>query len=214
VINLLQCRPLQVGGSGIRTELPDVAQEKVFFHLNGGTMGGSYYETIDVVVRIDPKLYYEHPYNQKPAIARIVGQINQHYKDSGKVVMLLVPGRIGTSSPELGVPVRFAEISNMSIACEVSYEGAGYLPELSFGSHFFQDLVEADVFYAAVFENKETTRYYAPSFFDGEQNILSSIVADTDDRAASDIVRVYDMSGRGLRMVSDITSGETICGFF
>lgn len=214
VINLLQCRPLQVGGSGIRTELPDIPQEKVFFHLNGGTMGGAYYETIDIVVRIDPKLYYEYPYNQKPAIARVVGQINQHYKDSDKVVMLLVPGRIGTSSPELGVPVRFAEISNMSIACEVSYEGAGYLPELSFGSHFFQDLVEADIFYAAVFENKETTRYYAPSFFDGEQNVLSSIVADTDDRAASDIVRVYDMGGRGLRMVSDITSGETICGFF
>ncbi|MDR1779004.1 MAG: PEP/pyruvate-binding domain-containing protein [Clostridiales Family XIII bacterium] len=215
VINLLQCRPLQVGGSGIRVRMPEeVDQDKTYFHLTGGTMGGAYYEDIDVVIAIDPKMYYEYPYNQKPAIARVVGQINQLYRDSGKVIMLLVPGRIGTTSPELGVPVRFAEISNMSIACEVSYEGAGYLPELSFGSHFFQDLVEADIFYAAIFENKETTRFYAPKFFADEQNILRELIPDIPEQDAYDIVRVYNMEGKGLRIVSDIQTGETLCGYF
>ncbi len=116
LINLLQCRPLQVGGQGIRTELPEIKKEDTFFLLDGGTMGGSYYQSIDIIIQIDPQKYYEHPYNQKASIARIIGQINQHYKDSNSVVMLLAPGRIGTRSPELGVPVTFAEISNMSIA--------------------------------------------------------------------------------------------------
>jgi hypothetical protein len=214
VINLLQCRPLQVGGSGIRTELPEVTEEKTFFRLNGGTMGGSYFETVDVIVRVDPKLYYEYPYNRKPAVARVIGQINQCYKDSNKVIMLLVPGRIGTSSPELGVPVRFSEISNVSIACEVSYEGAGYLPELSFGSHFFQDLVEADIFYASIFENKETTLYYAQDFFVNERNLLRESVSDLDDELIEGIVHVYDVSGKNLKIVSDITTGETLCGYF
>jgi predicted RNA binding protein with dsRBD fold (UPF0201 family) len=214
VINLLQCRPLQVGGAGIRMRLPDVPQEKTFFHLNSGTMGGAYYQEIGAVVRIDPKRYYEYPYNQKPAVARVVGQINQYYKDSNKVIMFLSPGRIGTSSPELGVPVKFAEISNMSIACELAYAGAGYRPELSFGSHFFQDLVEADIFYAAIFENKETTLFYAPDFFSGEPNIVTEVSGIDDDDDIGQIIQVYDMSGRGLRIISDIANGETLCGYF
>jgi hypothetical protein len=214
VINLLQCRPLQVGGAGIRVDMPDIPKKKTFFRLTGGTMGGEYFQEIDAVVRIDPKLYYEYPYNQKPAIARVVGQINHAYKDSGKVVMLLAPGRIGTSSPELGVPVKFAEICNMSIACEVAYEGAGYMPELSFGSHFFQDLVEADIFYASIFENKGTTAYYAPEFFANEVSVLVDMVKDDMSEAIADIVQVYDTSGMGLKIVSDITKGETVCGFF
>jgi hypothetical protein len=214
VINLLQCRPLQVGGAGIRVDLPDISEAKTFFRLNGGTMGGEYFQQIDAVVRIDPRLYYEYPYNRKPVIARVVGQINQVFRHGDKVVMLLVPGRIGTSSPELGVPVKFAEICNMSIACEVAYEGAGYMPELSFGSHFFQDLVEADIFYASIFENKGTTTYYDSDFFEGERNILADIVKDDLNEAVTDIVKVYDTSGKSLKIVSDITSGETICGCF
>jgi len=214
VINLLQCRPLQVGGAGIRVDLPEVSEDKTFFHLGGGTMGGEYYQEIDAVLRIDPKLYYEFPYNQKPIIARVVGEINQKYRTGGKVVMLLVPGRIGTSSPELGVPVKFAEICNMSIACEVAYEGAGYMPELSYGSHFFQDLVEADIFYASIFENKGSTLFYAPEFFANETSILPDLVTDDLSESITDIVKVYGMEGRGLKIVSDITTGETICGYF
>jgi hypothetical protein len=215
MINLLQCRPLQTGGSGIRTALPkDVPQKDTFFELTGGTMGGAYSAKVDVVIRVDPKLYYEYPYNQKPAVARAIGQINQYYKESDKIIMLLVPGRIGTTSPELGVPVRFAEISNMAIACEVSYEGAGYLPELSYGSHFFQDLVEADIFYASIFENKETTKFYNPEFFSSYKNIIGEVDPEFTDSALSNIIRVYDVSKKGLRIVSDIASGETICGLF
>jgi hypothetical protein len=177
-------------------------------------MGGAYYEKIDAVVYIDPRLYYEYPYNQKPAVARVVGQVNQYFKNSDKVVMLLVPGRIGTSSPELGVPVKFAEICNMSIACEVAYEGAGYMPELSFGSHFFQDLVEADLFYASIFENKETTLYYDRDFFNSDKNMLMEIARDDVNDQIAGIVRVYDTADSGLKIVSDITNGETLCGYF
>jgi hypothetical protein len=212
VINLLQCRPLQVGGSGIRVAIPEGLSDKdTYFRLTGGTMGGAYYQKIDNVVIIDPQLYYEYPYNQKPGIARVIGQINQYFKDSDKAVMLMVPGRIGTSSPELGVPVSFAEISNMSITCEVSYEGAGYLPELSFGSHFFQDLVEADIFYAGIFENKETTPYFNPTYFDAKQSILPEIIHGITDERILDMVKIYDTSAEELKIISDITTGETIC---
>ncbi|MDR3364157.1 MAG: PEP/pyruvate-binding domain-containing protein [Clostridiales Family XIII bacterium] len=213
LINLLQCRPLQVGGSGARVKLPEVPDKDTFFRLSGGTMGGAYYAEIDIVVRIDPKAYYEYAYNMKPAIARLIGALNQYYKGRGKTIMLLVPGRLGTSSPELGVPVKFAEISGMSIACEVAFDGAGYLPELSYGSHFFQDLVESDIFYASIFENKETTEYYDPDLLGGDINILKAVVPELPSGAES-IVFVYDVTGRGLRIVSELAGGKTVCGYF
>jgi hypothetical protein len=214
VINLLQCRPLQVGGSGVKAKIPQIEKEKTYFFLDGGTMGGAYHRRIDVVVRVDPGAYYEYPYHKKPAVARAIGGVNQYYKDADKVIMLLVPGRLGTTSPELGVPVKFAEISNMSIACEVAYEGAGYMPELSFGSHFFQDLVETDIFYASIFENKNTTRQYNPNFLSDRKNIMKELYGDSEAEDLSDIVQVYDVSDMGLTIVADITTGETLCGIF
>ncbi|MDR2088778.1 MAG: PEP/pyruvate-binding domain-containing protein, partial [Clostridiales Family XIII bacterium] len=215
MINLLQCRPLQVGGGGVRAELPQIEREKTYFLLDGGTMGGAYHRRVDIVVRVDPQLYYEYPYHKKPAVARAIGAINRYYGDGDKVLMLLVPGRLGTTSPELGVPVRFAEISNMSIACEVAYEGAGYMPELSFGSHFFQDLVETDIFYASIFENKNTTLYYDPDFLSGRENILNEVYGDSEaESELSDILRVCDVSDMGLTVAMDITTGKTLCGIF
>jgi hypothetical protein len=211
VVNLLQCRPLQVGGLGVRVEIPEIAKEDCFFELNGGTMGGACYQPIDVVVQIDPKAYYEFPYNKKSLVARAIGKINQYYKGKEKAMVILVPGRLGTSSPELGVPVSFAEISNMRIACEVAYQGAGYMPELSFGSHFFQDLVEADIFYAAIFED-ESTVFHNPDFFNENPNIINNII--TTDLEVSDIVKVYEVTDTKLALISDVLTGKTVCGRF
>lgn len=66
--------------------------------------------------------------------------------------MLIGPGRWGVTTPSLGVPVIFSEICNMAVICEVASTDAGFMPELSYGSHFFQDLVETGIFYVAMFD--------------------------------------------------------------
>ena len=75
-------------------------------------------------------------------------------------MMLIVPGRVGTTSPELGVPTSFADISAFEIICETEETKAGYNPELSYGSHIFQDLVEAEILYTAVFNNSKTIHFH------------------------------------------------------
>ena len=81
-----------------------------------------------------------------------------------KLSKQLLPGRTGTSSPELGVSVVFGDISGFSENCEVSDNRAGYMPELSYGSHMFQDLVEARIRYHAVFNNHRTLEYHPDLF--------------------------------------------------
>jgi len=69
--------------------------------------------------------------------------------------MLMGPGRWGTSTPSLGVPVRFSEINQMAALCEISYPGGNLMPELSYGSHFFMDLIEGQTYYIALFCEKQ-----------------------------------------------------------
>lgn len=85
------------------------------------------------------------------------------------------------------------------------------MPELSFGSHFFQDLVEADIFYAAIFED-ESTVFHNPDFFVGDPNIINNII--TTDLEVSDIVKVYEVTDTKLALISDVLTGKTVCGRF
>jgi len=81
-------------------------------------MGNSAELNIDVVVWIDSKKYHGYPYNQKSSLCSVVSKINKYYEGKNKKLMLVSPGRIGTSSPELGVPVVFSDISNFKVLCE------------------------------------------------------------------------------------------------
>ena len=172
VINLLQCRPLQVYQDAQEMELPgDVDREKILFECRGSSMGLSRYEKLDLIVLIDPVKYYNMPYNDKQKAAQALGSINWKMRGQNKKMLLLSPGRIGTSSPELGVPALFSDISEFEAICEIADSKAGYNPELSYGSHFFQDLVEAGILYNAIFENEKTI-VYNPELLAGFENIL------------------------------------------
>lgn len=209
VFNLLQCRPLQIGTHRDTVNVPELPAERTVFSVTDSSMGGSRAERIDYVVWVDSKGYYQCPYKQKPDIARIIGDINHYFRKSGEKLILFVPGRIGTSSPELGVPVSFAEIHHFCAICEMSDHEVGYMPELSYGSHMFQDLVETEIFYTAIFGNQKTLCFHR-DYFDCEKNILSELLPDC--REYEDIVRVYDVRGRNIRLYSDVRNEKTVLG--
>jgi hypothetical protein len=125
-----------------------------------------------------------------------------------KRVLLMTPGRIGTSSPELGVPVRFADISGFCGICEVSDSRAGYMPELSYGSHMFQDLVEAEIVYCAVWNN-EKTRLYQPELLTKLPNRFTEIVPDMPELA--DMIWVAEP--KDLYLWQDSLGSRALCGY-
>ena len=172
-------------------------------------MGGSREEKVDVIINVDPFAYYNYPYQAKPKIANLIGAINQHYKKSGKVILLITPGRIGTSSPELGVPVSFADISECNTICEVSYSKAGYMPELSYGSHMFQDLVEANILYAAIFENAHTLAFQPDYLKEHLDNKFAEMFPEETELA--DMIGLYEPEN--CMLYHDFEKEETLCYF-
>ena len=206
VVNLLQCRPLFTGSRGGKVEIPGLPKEKTFFHLKDSSVGNSLKKQIHVVIQIEPKLYYEYPYGKKHQVAEAVGKINRYYKGSGKNILLMTPGRVGTSSPELGVPVTFADISAVCGICEVSDSRAGYMPELSYGSHMFQDMVEAEIFYSALWEDKRKLAY-DPELFAEEENLFPQICPDMEE-----LFPMFKVTEpENLYYWNDVMSGETLC---
>lgn len=204
-INLLQCRPLQTGGLGKAVKLPKIDDSAdCIFLTKGGFMGGNVHLLLDYIVIVRPREYRLLSERDKYETARHIGLINASLK--GKTVMLIGPGRWGTTTPSLGVPVHFSELSNMSVICEVSSAEAGFMPELSYGSHFFQDLVESGIFYAAIMDGQKDV-VYNPDKILRRENLLTSVSPGSE--AFSDVIHIA--ASGGAELYSDIVSQTLLC---
>ena len=201
LIDLLQCRPLTQAAAGEEVSLPGPEQrETALVETKGVSMGFSRSFRVDCIVYIDAVAYYQMPYADKYKVKTALSAVNWHFRGKGKRLVLITPGRIGTSSPELGVPSSFADISEFNAIIEVSESEAGYMPELSYGSHFFQDLVEAGILYSAVFKD-ETTPAFAPERLKAMADMTGEL---TGSEELKGIMYVLDMENSAVMLYYDM----------
>ncbi len=180
-VNLLQCRPLVVAVDKKQVQIPtDYDEKDVLLDNVHASMGISKEYAPQVIVAISSGNYCMLKQEQQYQVARILGQINQTIGERKETSLLFTPGRICTTSPDLGVTASFAEICGFGAICEVTDAGAGFLPELSYGSHIFQDLVEAEILYTAVFAN-DTNKAFHPEYLDRCENLLGEYAAGAED---------------------------------
>jgi len=210
--NLLQCRPLQtkrIGKTPQDIGIPKPDKEDIFFSSSGNFMGGNVRLSLDYVIFVKAENYLELAERDKFLAARIIGMLNQKLKGSN--VMLIGPGRWGTTTPSLGVPVHFSELCNMAVMCEVSYKQGGLMPELSFGSHFFQDIVEVNIFYAAIFDGEENVVFNPDKILEkfNMLDVTLNLAESSLDKKWEDVIHLSQVNG--LTLYSDITSQEILC---
>jgi len=156
---------------------------------------------VDRLVFVDPDAYARLPPRDRYEVARVVGRVNR--LPGRRVTVLLGPGRWGTSTVSLGVPVSFAEIARVSVIGEIVKQGMGVIPDVSLGSHFFNDLVEANMLYLAVTPDR-TGHRLDESALRAAPNRLPELLPD--DAGMAGVVRVVDFplpDGRGLRFHAD-----------
>jgi pyruvate,water dikinase len=133
-------------------------------------------------------------------------------RHSGGKVMLMGPGRWGSNNIELGVNVGYADIDGTAVLVEVAREEAGHTPEVSYGTHFFQDLVESDILYLPVYPDENSADFNA-KFFSGSPNILEDLLPELSD--FKDIVHVISVpsasGGASAKVIADPQTRNAVC---
>jgi hypothetical protein len=198
-INLLQCRPLQVKGTSTVLAPPEnIAPDRVVLRTRGPVIGQSRIENLDRLIYVVPSVYGQLPVKERYTIARLIGEI-AHVDELRRPdsILLLGPGRWGTTTPSLGVPVSFAEINTISILCEIVAMREDLVPDVSLGTHFFSDLVEADILYMALFPHQEDN-VLNEAFFENAPNRLASLLPRASVYAH--VIKVIDRESLGSRM--------------
>ena len=212
-INLVQCRPLQVKGGGTEVEAPaDRDPADVVLDTHEMVIGRGQNSLVSRVVYIVPKIYGQLPIVDRHAVARMVGQVCHLDDPQRKTLLLIGPGRWGTTSPSLGVPVGFSEIDRVSAVCEYVAMNDQVTPDVSLGTHFFSDLIESDILYFALFPNR-SGNFLSMDVFEAAPNRLTELIPDAE--AMADVIRVIDgetiRPGRHLILHASPTRQRAMC---
>jgi pyruvate,water dikinase len=211
-INLLQCRPLFLPGSAAYVSVPtSLDRRQVLFRAHRMICGGSV-EQIRYILYIDPQRYNRLSPEAKKSIGRLVGEINRHPMIKGHKVMMMGPGRWGSSNIALGVNVSYADIDNAAVLVEVALEEAGHVPEVSYGTHFFQDLVEGQIIYLPVYPDDAASEFQK-QFFEAAPNDLLEVLSYAGEYKS--VLRLIDVSkttgGAFAQVVADPQGQQAVC---
>ncbi|MBW1688817.1 MAG: hypothetical protein JRS35_27625, partial [Deltaproteobacteria bacterium] len=216
-INLLQCRTLQVKGTEAKA-LPnlEIEEEALIIEARGAVIGQSRLVDVDLFIYVVPAIYGQLPLQQRYEVARLIGQVNHATAARGvKTIMLIGPGRWGTSSPSLGIPVSFAEINRVSVLCEIVSMREDLVPDVSLGTHFLSELVEMDMLYLALFP-QQGANYIRTEFFEASPNLLLDLVPSAEKWR--DCVKVIDPrnaaeNGAPVKLIANAVEQKVTCYF-
>lgn len=213
-INLVQCRPLQVKGGGPVTAPPTgLDPEQTVLEARGAVIGQSRVTSVDRIIYVSPSVYGQLPIPDRYEIARLIGRLC-HLKEPGepRKVLLMGPGRWGTTTPSLGVPVSFSDISTVSFLCEIVAMREDLVPDVSLGTHFFNELIEMDILYMALFPTREGN-YLNRTLLERLPSRLSSLVPEVVKwPEAVRVIEAADLPhGRALNLNASAPQQRVVC---
>ena len=146
------------------------------------------------------------------SISNLPGRLTALEDRPEGALLLAGPGRWGTSDPALGVPVSFAEIGRVTALCEIIEMREGLIPDVSLGTHFFNDLVEAQILYLALVPEREGNHIHA-ALLEQAPNRLAEVAPEA--AAWSHAIRVIDggavRAGHTLRLYADALQQSALC---
>jgi len=126
--------------------------------------------------------------------------------------MMMGPGRWGSGNLNLGVNASYSDISNTTVLVELAREEAGQIPEVSYGTHFFLDLVEAQIIYLPVYPGDSEAEFNREAF-KGLPNVLTDLLPELEK--FREIVSVFDppatTGGLYARVVADPQTQRAVC---
>lgn len=200
-VRLLQCRPQVSRKERQAVEIPDdIPPSDLILQTTELVPHGSVSD-VEYIIYVDPERYRRAPsYTAKLEIARVIGRLNEQLADESFI--LIGPGRWGSSDVDLGVKVTYADIYNAKVLVEVTMTHSGGGAEPSYGTHFFQDLVEAGIYPLPITLGQKHS-VLNTAFLDDAPNKLAELSPRDADYSA--FIKVVDLpavsAGRTLEVV-------------
>jgi pyruvate, water dikinase len=208
-LHILQCRTQSHRGDDEPVPIPKgiPADRKVFTasrYLTNGRVEG-----IRTIVYVDPANYLEMTsLGDMVAVGDAVSRLNAMLPR--RSFILMGPGRWGSRGDvRLGVRVTYSDINNAAMLVEIARKVGNMVPDPSFGTHFFQDLVEADIRYLALYPDEEGI-VFSEAFFRDSPNALPNLLPEYEH--LSNVLRVIDVpaaaGGKELCVIMDAESDQ------
>jgi hypothetical protein len=209
-IALLQCRPQSHLGAAKSVRLPeDLTPEEVIFSTRFIVPQG-YLHNIRYVIFVSPEGYYALPTQAaRSELGHLISRVNTSLPP--KSFICVGPGRWGTTNLDLGVYVSYADICNAGALVELAGEGIGPTPEPSLGTHFFQDLMEAEIYPLAICFGRPDV-VFNKDFFYNTPNRLAKLIPE--EGLPTDCLRVIEVAsykpGHHLELAMDDEKGKAV----
>jgi len=209
-LNILQCRPLSMREEQSQAVLPKNIPASDILFQSAGLMPNGRVDNIRYIIFADPEKYGSiADTSVKLELGREIGRLNEKMEDESFIMM--GPGRWGSSNLELGVSVSYADIYHTKALVEIAIAKNGHMPEMSYGTHFFQDLVESGI-YSLPLKVCETKGIFNWEFFRESPNVLDRFSDQAE--ALSPYLYVIDLEMIGenqrLQIVMDNVHEEAM----
>jgi len=208
---LLQCRPQGYGAESAPAPIPrDLPHDRILFTANRYVSNGRVPDVTHLVY-VDDAAYAALPdAHLMREVGEVVGRLNRLLPK--RQFVLMGPGRWGSRGDiTLGVPVTYSQINNTAVLIEVARQKGNYVPDLSFGTHFFQDLVEAGIRYLPLYPDDPDVTFNE-AFLRRAHNVLPELLPDAAHLA--EVVRVIDIGreveGKVLRVLLNAQLDEAV----
>ncbi len=187
---LLQCRPQSYSKFNAPAKFPDEIEEKNIIFTANKYVSNGVVADVQYVVYVVPEAYASlEKLDEMKAVGRVIGELNKTLPH--RKFILIGPGRWGSRGDiKLGVSVTYSDINNTAALIEVARRQGNYVPDLSFGTHFFQDLVEEGIRYLPLYPDDEGI-IFKEEFFLNSPNSLPQIL-DVPETLQK-VVRVIDV---------------------
>jgi predicted nucleotidyltransferase len=208
---LLQCRSQSYTEDIKPVEIPrNIEPDNIIFTAKRYISNGIVPD-ISHIVYVDPHEYAKISERQALlSVGRAISRLNKLLPK--RRFILMGPGRWGSRGDiKLGVSVTYSDISNTAALIEIAIKSGDYLPELSFGTHFFQDLIESSIRYLPLYPDDYGT-IFNHEFLLTSKNILPDLLPDLAH--LSDVIRVIDIptttDGLVLQLLMNAEISEAI----
>ena len=209
-LTILQCRPQSQLQQTESESLPStLSKEDIIFSTEFMVPQG-HLDQIHYVVYVDSKGYFSLPTQaDRTSLARTIGKLNAAM--ANEQFICIGPGRWGSANSDLGVPIAYGDIYHTRALVELAGEGYGLPPEPSLGTHFFQDLLESQIYPLAIQLDDSRSQFNNEFFTDSPNRLLEWLPDAGSLTGTLKVIRVEDYAPRShLKVVMNDEIGKAV----